>query len=101
MELNIFGIDDARTGTRGHGNTVAARTGRIGGIPKYTSQAARGKNRDGGQGAMNGLAGAVKHIGAITPDGTIIIQGIARVMGISDQVHRRSVGKHFDVGIFL
>ena len=97
MELHVFGVDDARPGAMGHGQPVAARADRVGGVAIDAPQPAGRQHGRRGQVAVDGALVAVEHVRAMADDRAVGGQRIARVMREGDQIDGGRVGQDGDV----
>ena len=101
MELDVFGVDDARPGPAGHRQTVPPCPGWVGGVAEDAANAAGRQDGDRGKCAVDGFPFSVKDIGTMAGYGCVGRQGIARMVGVGDQVHRGGIGQQLNVGVFL
>ena len=95
VELDIFGVDDARPGAVRHGQPVSARAGRVGGVAVDAPQPAGCQDGRLGHVAVDGAFFAVKGKRAVADDRFIGGQRIARMVRKGDQVDRGHVGSRW------
>ena len=91
VELDVLGVDHARTGAVGHGETVAARAGRVGGAQEDLAEAAGGEQRGAGQAAVDAARALVEHVGADAGQRLVDGAPVATLVGRRQQVDGRVV----------
>src|SRR5262245_13484494 len=74
MKLHVLGVSDARSGTVGHCQTVAASTWRICCVAIDSSQPTRCEDRNVGKVAMYGLLVSIKDVAPVTSNTSISIE---------------------------
>jgi len=101
VELNVFGIDHARTRAKGHRQSIPTRSRWIAGIQIDLTQTPCCQNGVFSQDRFNLASRLIKNIGSMTGKRMIDSQGIERMVREGQQINRGLSSKNLNIGLFL
>src|SRR5438876_7021810 len=94
MELDEFHIGDGSAGAEGHGDAVAGRDVRVGGVEIDFAAAAGGQEGDRGGEGLDLAGGFVEHVSAETA----VVASISESL-TGEQVNGEVIFENLDVGL--
>ncbi len=101
MELHVLQVDAARPGAIGHGDAVAARARRIGGMQEDAAKPARCKNRFLGENGKNFSGNLIEDVRSHAGERPINVGRFDGMVRGSQQVHGGGVGDHLHFWVSL
>ncbi len=101
MELHVLQVDATRPGAVGHGDAVAARARRIGGMQEHAAKPARCKDGFLGENGRNFAGNLIENVRSHATQRPVNVGRFHGMVRGSQQVHGRGVGDHLHFWVSL